>query len=148
MVLLIMSIVAVLGFDAIASFEANQRADRAACEALAAFRYARNLAMTTGKNAKVALDPNANTISVYWMSNGTTWDASPVASGMNAGGQWVLNLSNARELVGTTFTVSPTTTDFVYGPLGSCATTATIHFAFGDKSKSLVVASVGDPQIQ
>jgi prepilin-type N-terminal cleavage/methylation domain-containing protein len=56
MVILVMSILAVIGLDAVATFEANQRADRAAREALAAFRFAGILAKNTGKKAKVVLD--------------------------------------------------------------------------------------------
>src|SRR4051812_40645386 len=48
LVILIMSILSVAGMDAISTFEANQRADRAARESLTAFRFARGLAMTTG----------------------------------------------------------------------------------------------------
>src|SRR5205085_5411577 len=77
LVLVIMSIVAVLGMDAIAEFEAAQRADRAARESLAFFRLARNLAMTTGKNAKVVVDPSTNKISVFWKGDGTGGSAYP-----------------------------------------------------------------------
>src|SRR4051812_48054706 len=73
LVVLIMSILSVAGMDAISSFEANQRADRAARESLTAFRFARGLAMTTGKKAKVVVDTAARTISIYWQSNGTTY---------------------------------------------------------------------------
>lgn len=148
-VLVIMSIMAMAGADSIASFEANQRAERAADETLGAFRFARNLALTTGKSAKVQLSTASKTFSVYWMSNGSTWDATPVSTGMNAGGTWVINLGTARELTGTTFTVSPTSaTSFTYSALGSCATTGTITFTSGNKNKLLVVNAVGDPQVQ
>src|SRR4051794_13535147 len=85
-VLLIMSIIAVLAIDAISGFEANQRADRAARESLAAFRYARTLAMTTGKTTKVSVNTTTGNIAVYWMSNGTSFDTTPAATGLTATG--------------------------------------------------------------
>ena len=149
LVLLIMSIVAVLGMDAIADFEATQRADRAARESLSFFRFARNLAMTTGKKAKVSVSTANRTLSVYWQSNGTAYDATPYANSMTGSGTSVLNLNNARELVGTGLALNPTSaTDFEYSALGTCAQTGTLSFSFGGKTKSLAVANVGDPQLQ
>ena len=149
LVLLIMSIVAVLGMDAIAEFESAQRADRAARESLAFFRFARNLAMTTGKKAKVAVDTTNRTVSVYWQSNGTSYDATPYATGMTGSGTAVLNLTAARELVGTAVALTPTTTTyFEYSALGTCGQTGVVNFSFGGKSKTLAVVNVGDPQLQ
>jgi prepilin-type N-terminal cleavage/methylation domain-containing protein len=149
LVLVIMSILAVLGMDAIADFESAQRSDRAARESLAFFRFARNLAMTTGKKAKVAVDPANRTVSVYWQSNGTSYDATPYATGMTATGTAVLNMSAARELVGTALALNPAgTTYFEYSALGTCAQTGTVSFSFGGRTKALAVVNVGDPQIQ
>src|SRR6476660_9074196 len=85
-VLIIMSIVTVLGIDSVATFEANQRSERAARGCLAFFRYARNLALTTGKSAKVQVDTTNHTLAVYWMSNGSSWDATPVSANFVSGG--------------------------------------------------------------
>ena len=149
LVVLIMSIIALLGIDSIADFEASQRADRAARETLAAFRYARSLAMTTGKSAKVSVSTANRTFSIYWMSNGSTWDASPVASGMTSSGQWVLNFDNSRELVGTDISLNPVaTTNFIYSALGTCGQTGTVTFSYAGKYKSLIVKNVGDPTLQ
>jgi prepilin-type N-terminal cleavage/methylation domain-containing protein len=149
LVLVIMSIVAVLGMDAIADFEASQRADRAARESLAFFRFARNLAMTTGKKAKVTVSTTSRTVSIYWQSNGTTYDATPYATGMTGSGTAVLNLTTARELVGTAVALNPTTTtSFEYSALGTCAQTGTVKFNFGGRSKTLSIVNVGDPQLQ
>src|SRR5689334_1501060 len=82
LVLLILAITSALGIDAVSTFEANQRADRGARETLAFFRYARHLSMTTGKSAKIEIDTVNKTISVYWKSNGVSWDATPVAQSM------------------------------------------------------------------
>ncbi len=149
MVLLIMSIVALMGMDAIAEFEAAQRADRAARESLAFFRMARNLALTTGKKAKVAVDTTNRTVSVFWQSNGTSYDATAYSSSMTATGAMVLNLNNARELAGTTITLNPGgTTYFEYSALGTCAQTGSVSYTYGGKTKTLAVANVGDPQVQ
>jgi len=149
LVVLIMAIIAVMGIDAIAEFDAAQRADRAARESLAFFRFARTLAMTTGKKAKVAVDTTNRTLSVYWQSNGTSYDATPYAVNMTATGTSVLNLNNARDLVGTTIALNPpATTYFEYSALGTCAQTGTVNFSYAGKTKGLAIANVGDPQIQ
>jgi prepilin peptidase dependent protein A len=149
LVLLIMSILAVLGMDAIADFESAQRADRAARESLAFFRFARNLAMTTGKKAKVAINTTNRTVSIYWQSNGTTYDATPYPVSMTSTGTAVLNLANARELVGTLVALNPaTTTDFEYSALGTCAQAGAVNFSFGGRTKTISVVNVGDPRLQ
>jgi prepilin-type N-terminal cleavage/methylation domain-containing protein len=148
-VLLIMSIVSVLGMDTISEFEASQRAQRASLEILAFFRYARNLAMTTGNNAEVKLDTVNNTFAVYLMSNGTTWDTTPYAQEMASGGTMLININSERELAGTTMTVAPTTaTAFIYQPLGTCTVTGVISFTDGPKVSTVTVPAVGDPQVQ
>ena len=147
-VLIIMSIVAVLGIDSISHFEATQRADRTSRELLSFFRYARHLAMTTGNQAKVQLDTTNQTFAVYLQSNGTTWDATPYTQAMASGGTMLMNLKTERELAGTTMAVTPAAnTSFVYQSLGSFTSTGTITCTYGSYSKTLTVASVGDPQI-
>lgn len=147
--LVIIAITAVISVDTIATFEANQRADRGAREAVGFFRFARHLAMTTGKTAEVRINTTTRTLGVYWMSNGTSYDATPYAQSMAAGGQMVINLATQNELAGTTLSVVPgNATDFAYGPLGSCSTTATITFTIGSHYRTLVVPKVGDPTIQ
>jgi prepilin-type N-terminal cleavage/methylation domain-containing protein len=156
LVLVIMSIVAVLGMDAIAEFEAAQRADRAARESLAFFRLARNLAMTTGKSAKVVVDPTNNKISVFWKGDGALGtaypspevDTSAYRNGMVAGGTSVLDINNSRDLVGTSITSPTSSTYYEYSALGNCASSGTVTFSYGGRSKSLVVAKVGDPTLQ
>jgi prepilin-type N-terminal cleavage/methylation domain-containing protein len=149
LVLLVMSIIAVMGMGAIADFEAAQRSDRAARESLAFFRSARNLAMTTGKKAKVVITPSAGTVAIYWQSNGSTYDATPYATSLTGSGTAVLNMNNARELVGTAITLNPSgTTYFEYSALGTCAQTGIVNFTFAGRSKSLNIVNVGDPQIQ
>ena len=149
LVMLIISIISVLGMDAVSSFEANQRADRAARESLACFRYAKSLALTTGKKAKVAVSTTNGTLSVYWMSNGSTYDLTPVATGSTASGQWVVNMNNSRELMGTAISLNPTTTTyFEYNALGTCGQTGAVSFTYAGRVKSLTVNHVGDPVLQ
>jgi len=147
-VIMIMAIVASLGVDTISTFEANQRAERAARESLALFRYARYLALSTGKSSKVEIDTSAGTLAVYWMSNGTSWDATPVSHSMFSGNVMQMALSSMRETNGVAMTVTPAgTTSFVYGALGSCATSGTVRFSFGTRSKTLTIPPVGDVQV-
>jgi hypothetical protein len=148
LVLLIMAIISVMCTDLISGYEMAQRSERAAREARACFRFARSLALTTGKKAKVVVSTTNGTLSVYWMSNGTAYDATPVSTGLVAGGQWVLTMAS-RDLLGTAITLNPaTTTSFEYNPMGTCGQTGAVLFSCGGRQKSLVVASVGDPTVQ
>jgi prepilin-type N-terminal cleavage/methylation domain-containing protein len=147
--LLIMSIIAVLGMDAISEFEATQRPERAARESLAFFRSARNIAMTTGKKAKVVINTANRTVSIYWQKNGSTYDTNPYATSMTATGTAVLNLNSNRELVGTSVTVTPATTpEFEYSALGTCDKKGQVYFSYGGRTKYLDVKFVGDPDIK
>jgi prepilin-type N-terminal cleavage/methylation domain-containing protein len=148
-VVIIISICTVMAMDGISAFEANQRADRGAREALVWFRFARNLAMTTGKKAKVSIDTTNKTLAVYWQSNGTTYDVNPYATSMTATGTAVLNFGANRELTGSSISVNPVaTTYFEFGALGTCSQSGTLTFTYAGRSKSLAIAAVGDPQIQ
>ena len=148
MVVLIMGICATIGLDAISASDANQRAERSAREVLAAFRFARNLAINTGKKAQVVISTSSATASVYWMSNGSTWDPAPLTSNMSPTGQWVVNLATSPEMRGTAISISPAINTFIYGTTGTCSATATITFNYGFRTRSLIVSAVGDPQIQ
>jgi len=159
-VLAIMSIIAVISMDYVGDYEASQRSDRAAKESLALFRYARNLAMTTGKKAKIDL-ATANTIAIYWQSNGSSYDATPVTTGSTASGYWKLQFgtsTTSRELIGTSMSVSPNTVTYLeYSALGNCtaknASNATVSgnvtltYTYGGKVKTITVAGVGDPTL-
>ena len=147
LVILVIAITGVLGLDTISSYEANARSERAARECLVAFRYARNLAFTSGKNACVRFNSGTNSFSVYWQSNGSSWDASPVTQPMAQGQTYTVSLNTANELAGCTYSISPSATQFTYSALGSCDTAGTITFTFGNHTKQLVVALVGDPTV-
>ncbi len=147
-VLIIMAIVATIGCDTASEFEAAARPDRAAKECGLAFQYARQLAMTSGKNTKVTFDTTANAFSVYWMSNGTSWDATPVANPMAQGGVYTITMNSASEINGNTISLSPAgTTAFTYNSLGNLDNATTVTFQYGGKSKTLNVYRTGDPQV-
>ena len=148
MVLIIMGIVATIGMDSIANFDASARPERAARECLIAFRYARQLAVTTGKSAKVTFNTASNAWSVYWMSNGTTWDATPVAQPAAQGGSYTVTMNSTAELNGVTLSLNPAgTTAFTYNSLGSLDNSTVITFTFGPRSRTLTVPKAGDPVI-
>ena len=154
LVITIASIIALIAIDFISSFEAHQRAERAARESLSCFRAARNLAMTTGKYAKVVVDTTGQTLTILWnqagdSTNGTNGTFVTATNGMTSSGNWVLNVNSARDLVGTTVSLNPaTTSSFIYSALGTCAQTGTLTFTYASQTKSLVVYNVGDPQLQ
>ena len=64
-VVTILAITAILGLDTISNTEASLRADRAAREALAALRYARMMAMTTGGTYGVEFDTTNKRFQVF-----------------------------------------------------------------------------------
>jgi len=147
-VMVIIAIVGVMGMDAIADYETSQRPQRAAGETLAFFRYARHLAMTTGKKAKVQINTTSNTVSVYWMSNGTTYDTTPVTNALGTGNVMTLNINSGREYMGTTITTTPSSaTTYEYWPLGQCVNTGSITFSNGSKTSTMTIPAVGDPAI-
>ena len=145
-VLLILAIGATMSIDMIASYEGTTRAERAARESIVFARYARNLAMTTGKSAELKVDTASGTFSVYWQSNGSTWDTTPVTQGMTGSGTMSINMTTQRDLANTTMTVTPAgTTAFVYTALGACSTAGTLSFTCGTVSKTVTISTVGDP---
>jgi len=147
-VLIIMGIVGTLGMDSVSNYDATARPERAARECLMAFRYARQLAVTSGKSTKVTFDTSANAFSVYWMSNGSTWDASPVTQPGAQGGTYTITLANTAELKGTTLSLNPPgTTAFTFNALGSLDNSTVITFTYGPKTRTLTVSKVGDPII-
>ncbi len=164
MVVMILSIVGMMSLDFVANYEAAQRADRAARESLAVFRFARNLARTSGKKAKVQFSKTTttnDTLSVYWQSNGTSYDATPYTSGQTSGGTEALSMATRGELLGTVVGVSNaggTVSYIEYNTLGNCnaysstpaaiSGTTTITYSYGGRAKSLLVANIGDPALQ
>ena len=147
-VLLIMAIGATISIDSIAAFDSHQRAERAARNCAAFTRYARNLAMTTGKLAKLSVTPATGTFAVYWQSNGTSYDTSPVSQNLINTGLMTITMGARRDLVGTTMSVSPSgTTDFVYTQLGSCSVAGTLTFSCAGVSNTVTIPTVGDPVV-
>ena len=98
-----MSIIAALGADCVAAYEASCPFRRAARECRCAFRYARNLARTSGNNACVYFNSGTNSFSVYWESNGTSWDANPVTKPMTQGSIIPLTSTRPRNSPARTF---------------------------------------------
>jgi prepilin-type N-terminal cleavage/methylation domain-containing protein len=148
MVLMVIAIGTSLSIDMIAGFDAHQRAERAARNCAAFARYARNLAMTTGKSAKLSVNPSTGTFAVYWESNGTTFDSTPVSQSLAGTGSMSITLGSRRDLAGTTMTASPSgTTDFVYTQLGSCSAAGTLTFSCAGVSNTVTIPAVGDPVV-
>ena len=105
-----MAIVSTLGMDSIAEFDAASRPKNAAIECILAFRYARQLALTTGTNTKVTFNTASNSFSVYRMSNGSTWDASPVTQPATHGGIYTITMNSSTELNGVIISLNPSGT--------------------------------------
>jgi prepilin-type N-terminal cleavage/methylation domain-containing protein len=146
LVLLVIAISATLSIDLIADYDAHQRSERAARYSVQFLRYARNLAMTTGKNAKLTVNATNGTFAVYWQSNGTSYDPTPVSQSLMGTGSMSIAVGSRQDLVGTT--VSPTaTTDFIYNPLGSCNVAGTLTFTCGGVGQSVTIPVVGEPSL-
>jgi hypothetical protein len=135
--------------DSIANYDASARPERAARECLMAFRYARQLAITSGKSTKVTFTTGASSgFSVYWMSNGSSWDANPVTMPAAQGGTYTVTMANSNELKGTTISLNPSgTTVFTFNSLGSLDNSTVITFTYGPKTKTLTVPKAGEPSI-
>jgi Tfp pilus assembly protein FimT len=147
-VLLIMAICLSLGFDLIAQFDAEQRAERSARNCVAFLRYARNLAMTTGYPAKLTINTSTGNFAVYSATNtgGTTWNSSPVSQSLIFNDSMSITLGSRRDLYGTSMTVSPSTiTEFDYNQLGTSNNSGTLTFSCAGVAKQVVIPAVGDP---
>jgi prepilin-type N-terminal cleavage/methylation domain-containing protein len=144
--LLVLSIIAFLGADFIGDTEASLRSEHAAQEALGAVRYARMESITTGTSYTVRFDTSARTISVLDSS------LNVATQRLLAGGTFVIDLSNRRDLTGTTFTAAVTGDaanpyDVKFGPTGSTANPGTISFTYGNTSKNLIIPATGEPTL-
>jgi prepilin-type N-terminal cleavage/methylation domain-containing protein len=146
-VLLILAISAAISMDLLANTEAWTRSDRAAREALAAARYARTLAITTGGTYGIEFDTANARFQVF-----NTTGSNVVTSPLIAGGTYVINLSRT-ELSGVTMTptIANDTTnpyDVIYNPLGSTTNGGTIAFTYANRTRTLTIPAVGDPTVK
>jgi type II secretory pathway pseudopilin PulG len=145
-VLLIMAITASVAVDTVMGYESAARPERAARECLAAFRYARQLAVTTGKSTRVSFDTTNNAFSVSLNTSGSTWvlATQPLAQGST----YTVTMDNTAELRGTTISLNPTsTTTFTYSALGNLDNATTVTFSYGAATKALAVTRNGDAQV-
>ena len=145
-----MGIIANIGLDAISGSEANYRATRAAEQTVAALRYARLLAMSTGNSSGVEFNTALKTITVYTMINGTqTFVASPFTG--SVGGNYQINLATNQQAVnGVAMAVSlPSDAtnpyDCLYNALGATTNTGTINFTYSQGKRVVTIAAVADP---
>ena len=151
-VIVILAIAATLGADVISHTEATQRADRAAREVLAALRFARNLALTTGNISGVEFDTSAKNAKVYTMINSVqTWVTVPF-TGSGKSGQYLIDFVGDREITGVTLTVSlPSDTtnpyDVAFNSLGATLNTGTVKFSYSTCYKTLTITALADPTI-
>ena len=151
-VVLILAITAKMAVDVISSTEASMRADRAARETLAALRFARNLATTTGNVSGVEFDTAARKIKVYTMIGATqTWVSVPFA-GSGKSGLYQIDLAADREVSGVTLTVTiPSAAanpyDVAFNALGATRNTGTVKFNYSNTSKTLTITSLADPTL-
>lgn len=150
--LIILALVSKVVVDVISRTEANARADRAARETMAAIRFARNLAMTTGNSSGVEFNTTTNKVQVYTMISGTqTWvTAAFVGSGKS--GRYEIDLANDREVKGVTMTVTiatDTTNPYsvLFTPLGATKNTGTVRFNYSGTSKTLTIPALADPTL-
>ena len=152
LVLTIMAITATLAADVISTTESNQRADRAAREVVAALRFARNMAMTTGNTSGVEFDTTAKTAKVYTMINSVqTWVTVPF-TGTGKSGQYIINFAGDREILGVTMTVSlPSDTtnpyDVTFNSLGATTNTGTVRFSYSVNYRTVNITALADPTI-
>jgi Tfp pilus assembly protein FimT len=149
-VVVVLGIVANIGLDAISAADANFRADRAARETLAALRYARWLAMSSGNTCGVEFDTAQKKIKVYTLINGTqTWVTSPFGKSAT----YLIDLANNSEVANVAMGVAiPSRAanpyDCAFTTLGSTVNTGTVTFTYGRGRKAVTIVPVGDPTLQ
>ena len=147
--MVILGIVGNIALDAVSGSEANYRATRAAEETVAALRYARTLAMSTGNSCGVEFNTTTKTISVYTMIGTTqTWVTNPFTG--PSGGNYQVELASDPALLGVGMTVSmPSDTtnpyDCLYNPLGATGNTGTVKFTYSQGQSTVTIAAVADP---
>lgn len=148
-VIVILGVCAKLVVGLLSESDAVMRADRAAKECVTAIRYARTLAFTSGNVCGVRFNTSTRTFSVWQNNTPGTAVTNPMAGN---GGSLVIDLANARELAGTTMTVSlsgdaSNPYDLSYTALGATSNTGTITFTYAGKTKVVTVPAVGDPTL-
>jgi type II secretion system protein H len=146
-VVLILAITATAGMDAIANTDATMRANRAGREVVAALRYARMMATTTGGVYGVEFDTTNKRFQVF-----KTTGSSVVNQTLTGGGTYVINL-NSQELMGNVMTVSIANDatnpyDLTYSAMGSTSNSGTVVFTYGGHTSTVTIPAVGDPTIQ
>ena len=150
----VMATVVILGIggtvalDAVSGSEANYRATRAAEETVAALRYARLLAMSTGNLCGVEFNSSLKTVSVYTMIGSTqTWVTNPF--GRATGSTYQIQLATDPALLNVAMSVNMPSDatnpyDCVYNQLGATTNTGTIKFTYAQGQSTVTIASVAD----
>ena len=153
-VLVVMAIAGTMALAVVSEVDRSERPNRAAKEMVTALRYARMLAMTTGKVCGVQTNTTAgvNQFLVYRVDVvGATSTQVTVNEPMGAGGVYAVALGTQSELAGTTMVVTPAgtggVTKFSYDTLGTAGVTGTVQFVYGGRSKTVTIPAVGEATI-
>jgi Tfp pilus assembly protein FimT len=133
----------------VSNIQTSEKLTRAGEEVIAAARYARMLAMTTGQNAGIEFDSSTNQVRVFQGASATT-----AANSLISGGSYILNFNTQSEVIGISISaatiVGSTTNPYrvTFGTLGGTNNTGSITLSYGSQSKIVQVPAVGDPTLR
>jgi prepilin-type N-terminal cleavage/methylation domain-containing protein len=156
MALLIIQMISGFVLYSVSAANNGSRLDLLSKRATGALRYARMLAMSSGKTVNVDFNLTSQTINVY-LGAATT----PVSNALFPGGKCSMNLKSDQGLSGTAISAvsnapaapvaGATAYRVTYGVLGtrtnspSFAQPATVTFTCGSGSATLTIPNAGDP---
>ena len=147
-VVAIMGIAGTMAMAMVSRSEAGMKSDRAARELVAAVRYARMLALSTGGSYGVQIDTTNNAFSVYYY-NGTTY--TTVAQPLVGGGTYLIDLDVQQELKGCVATPTPAPvggiTRYGFNALGSCSPSGSVAIKYSVRTRTVTIPAVGEPTI-
>jgi Tfp pilus assembly protein FimT len=133
----------------VSGVQTSERLCRAGEEVIAAARYARMLAMTTGQIAGIEFDATTNQVRVFQGASATT-----APNSMIPGGSYVINFNTRPEISGVRITaatiVGSTSNPYrvTFGNLGGTNNTGPITLSYGFQSKIVQIPAVGDPTLR
>jgi prepilin-type N-terminal cleavage/methylation domain-containing protein len=133
----------------VSNIQTSEKLSRAGEEVIAAARYARMLAMTTGQTAGIEFDSSTNQVRVFQGASVAT-----AANSLIPGGFYILNFNTRSEVLGvrtTAATIVGSTTNpyrVTFGTLGGTNNTGSITLSYGSQPKIVQVPAVGDPTLR
>jgi Tfp pilus assembly protein FimT len=133
----------------VSGIQTSEKLSRGGQQVIAAIRYARMLAMTTGEAAGVEFDATTHRVRVFQGTAATT-----VNNSLIPGGTYVLDFNGQTEITGIRITAASIVGDtsspyrITFGTLGGTNNTGSVTLSYGQQSKIVQIPAVGDPTLR